>query len=213
MTKSKQFIFIDDAGDAGFKFKQGSSRYFVIACVVFSSKSDAEYAGANIKVLRRKLNWKPDHEFKFNKNRREHKIAFLSEMKKHDFTIRAIVVDKTKIHDRALFDNSNKFYLFIIREVLDKFGAELKNARICLDGKGDKEYRRAAATYFRQELNKKSHRLHEFKLVDSKTDGLIQLADMIAGSIYRSLQKEKSDSNDYLPLIRKKLDDLWFYGQ
>ena len=58
-------------------------------------------------------------------------------------------------------------------------------------------------------MNKKSHRLYEFKLVDSKADGLIQLADMVVGSIYRSLQKEKSDSNDYLPLIRKKLDDLW----
>ena len=135
MTKSKQFVFIDDAGDAGFKFKRGSSRYFVIACVVFSSESDAEYAGANIRVLRRKLNWKPDHEFKFNKNRREHKIAFLNEMKKHNFTIRAIVVDKTEIHDHALLSNTNKFYLFIIKEALDRFGAELKNARIYLDGK------------------------------------------------------------------------------
>ncbi len=30
-----QIVFIDDAGDPGFKIDRGSSTHFVIACVIF----------------------------------------------------------------------------------------------------------------------------------------------------------------------------------
>lgn len=35
-------VFLDDSGDPGFKLDRGSSAFFVIACVIFEDKLDAE---------------------------------------------------------------------------------------------------------------------------------------------------------------------------
>ena len=44
-------IFLDESGDAGFKFGQGSSSHFVIALVIFDSPLDAEETALHIKRL------------------------------------------------------------------------------------------------------------------------------------------------------------------
>jgi hypothetical protein len=73
-------VFIDDSGDAGFKLDKGSSKHFVIACVIFDDNLDAEEAALKIKRLRRSLNWRDDHEFKFNKASKTIRLAFLNEV-------------------------------------------------------------------------------------------------------------------------------------
>lgn len=35
-------VFIDESGDAGFKTRQGSSRSFIIALIIFDNEFDAE---------------------------------------------------------------------------------------------------------------------------------------------------------------------------
>jgi hypothetical protein len=39
----------------------------------------------------------------------------------------------------------------------------------------------------------------------------VQLADLAVGSIYRSLKPDKTDSQDYIKLIEKRIEDLWFF--
>lgn len=48
----------------------------------------------------------------------------------------------------------------------------------------------------------------DFDVQDSRRDNLIQLADVIAGSINRSFQTDKTDSEDYLRIIKKKIVEL-----
>jgi hypothetical protein len=48
------------------------------------------------------------------------------------------------------------------------------------------------------------------KFVNSKNDNLVQLADMVAGSILRT-QSAKGDSNDYLKTIKKRVEDIWYF--
>lgn len=51
--------------------------------------------------------------------------------------------------------------------------------------------------------------MKDCKLIDSKTDELIQLADMIAGSIRRSYDTSKADSQEYKKIIKKHIEDEW----
>jgi hypothetical protein len=208
---SKQLIFIDDSGDPGFKFNKGSSRYFVIALVIFEDKAEAEAASQGIRQFRHTLGWRDFREFKFNGNPANVKIAFLKEVQKYGFRIRAIVVDKMKISNNELKANNGLFYNYVIKEVLERCGDSICDAYIYLDGRSDRNYKRASVAYFRQNLNSGSHRMKEFRFVNSNNDNLIQLADIVAGSIYRSTQKEKTDCDDYLALIKKKIEDLWIY--
>jgi uncharacterized protein YqkB len=74
-------VFIDDSGDAGFKFEKGSSEFFVISAVIFDDSLEAEKTAISIKELRRELFKRDDVEFKFNKSRKTIRIKFLESIK------------------------------------------------------------------------------------------------------------------------------------
>ncbi len=46
-------------------------------------------------------------------------------------------------------------------------------------------------------------------MVDSQSNILIQMADMIAGSIRRSYEKGKTDQLDYRQIIKIKIENCW----
>lgn len=204
-------VFIDDSGDPGFKFDKGSSTHFVIACIVFDDNLDAEETALKIKRLRRSLGWRDDHEFKFNKASKDIRLAFLNEIKGCKFRIRAIIADKSIIRSVELRRNKNKFYNYMIKEVLSKSAGKIIDGRIRLDGHEDRSYKKAATTYFRQQANPDGSIIKDMKFVNSKNDNLIQLADMVAGSLLRTTQKRKTDSDIYLKVINKRTEDIWYF--
>ena len=81
----------------------------------------------------------------------------------------------------------------------------IKEAKIEIDGRSGKEYMKKTATYLRHEINKGNDKKLTIKFEDSINDNLIQLADLIAGSINRSLSPEKTDKNKYLKIIKNKV--------
>lgn len=204
-------VFIDDSGDPGFKLDKGSSKHFVIACVIFDDNLDAEETALKIKRLRRRLGWRDEQEFKFNKSNKRIRQAFLNEVQGCSFRIRAIVADKTIVHSHELRTNKHKFYNYMIKEVLSKSDGSIKNASIRLDGHEDRAYKQAANAYFRQQANSHGSVIKNTRFVNSKNDNLIQLADMIAGSILRHTQKDKTDHDDYLPLLKQRIEDVWYF--
>lgn len=207
---TNQIIFIDDSGDPGFKLSRGSSSHFVISCVIFDDELEAEKAAITIKEFRRKIKKTDRYEFKFNKCSKVDVKDFLFAISKHDFRIRAIVVDKKKVFSEELKNKVDSFYNYFIKLVLEHNGGKIKNAKIRLDGHGNRIFRREATTYLRNNLNTKNKKvLKEFKFRDSRKDVLVQLADMIAGSIHRKYQMKKSDKNEYWNIIKGKCEDLW----
>ncbi len=208
MTKYEQLIFIDDSGDPGFKFIRGSSHLFVIACVIFNSKISAEYTSASIKLLKERLGWKQEREFKFHRANDKQKKLFFGTIKKQDFVIQAIVVNKDTITDKNL-QNSESFYSHIIKMILDSY-KDMKLARISLDGSGNKSFRKKSTAEIRKTINKDNYRMVDFRLVDSKDDVLIQLADMVAGAMNAKYDKSKRLKHDYIRMIKNRIDGIQF---
>ena len=65
-------------------------------------------------------------------------------------------------------------------------------------------------TYLRKELNSRQQKIvTNLRLVDSKTNQLIQMADMIAGTIRRYKEAEKPDASKYWEIIKSKVQDCW----
>lgn len=212
MKKTDQLIFIDDSGDPGFKTRGGASRMFVIACIIFDSPYDAEFASAGIKVLKEKMGWKQIREFKFHRATEEQKEVFFKSVRTYDFRIRAVVVDKTKITEPRL-KKSDSFYNFIITSVLQRF-EEMDSARIKLDGSGSKDFRRRSTSNLRRKLNQHGqYRVANFALEDSRDSTLIQLADMVAGSIRAKYDPDKKVKQDYLRFLESRIDDIWQYDE
>ena len=203
-------IFIDDSGDPGFKIDRGSSTTFVICCIIFDDELEAERTAVRIKELRRELKKSDRFEFKFNKSSKGYRIKFLETIKSFKFRVRAIVMPKRVIHSDELRNSKTSFYNYTIKLVLKNSGGTLKNARIRLDGHGNRMFRRELTSYLRRSLDSVDRGMIEnLRFRSSDKDVLIQLADMVAGSINKKYQNEKTDKDIYWDMIKSRCEDLW----
>lgn len=206
-------IFLDESGDPGFKVAKGSSKTFVIALIVFDEELDAEETAVTIKRFRQDLGRDENYEFKFNKCRKDYRTKFLKAVAKSPFRIRAIVVPKTRIYSSTLRHSKESFYNYAIKLVLKNHHGTIKNAKLRCDKRGEKSLSRELKNYLRRELNKPGEKIiANVRFRDSKKDVLIQLADMVAGSLRKYHEKDTGDAEIYWNIIKKREDNIWIFG-
>jgi len=205
-------VFIDDSGDPSFAFDKGATRFFVICCILIEDELEAEKIAVAIKELRRKLKFSDKVEFKFNGSSFKTRLSFLKTIKPYSYKIRALVVDKKKIISTQLRKEKQSFYSYFIKMVLQHNSGAILDAKIRIDGSGDRIFRKKFLTYLRKQLNSKQRKvIKNVRLVDSKINVLIQMADMIAGTIRRYKEKEKADATKYWDEINSKIQDCWIF--
>lgn len=197
-------IFIDESGDPGFKITQGSTTHFVTVMVIFNDYKQAEGCSLAIKTLQQKLKF--NTEFKFNKSKAEVKDQFFEVISPFTFEVWALVVDKQKIYSENLKRNDDKFYNFFVKNLL-KSGAALKDAKVKIDGSGDREFKDRLQRYLKNELS--PGMVKSVKFVDSQKDSLVQLADMTVGAIARSYKTDKKDAHKWRLAISSKIKNCW----
>lgn len=203
-------VFIDDSGDPGFKLQKGSSQIFVIGCVIFDDELEAEKTAIAIKELRRRLKFPDDVEFKFNKSSRKVRESFLKTINQYKFKFRCLVIHKKIVRSEELRRNKKSFYGYAIKLLLKHNGGSVRDAKIRIDGSGDRNFRRSFISYLRKQLNSAQKKvMRDCKLLDSKENVLIQMTDIITGSIYRSYQIDKSDNAVYKKIIQRHIEDEW----
>jgi Protein of unknown function (DUF3800) len=197
-------VFIDESGDPGFK-AVGSSQVFVVAMVIFADAESASIAQGRIKALGERLKVKP--EFKFSKCKDEYRTAFFDEVASCRFKVRAIVVRKERVRSPNLRETKESFYKFFIRMMMMHDGETLKNAKVVIDGSGDREFKKQFRAYLRKHFD--STRIRAVDLKDSRDDELIQLADMAVGAIARAYKQD--DGGQWLEMLRKsgRIDNIW----
>lgn len=206
------FVFIDESGDSGFKIEKGSSKTFVVVLIVFNDEIEAEETALKIKKLRRKLGKSDNFEFKFNKCSKKYRLDFLRIITNCKFRIRAIVFEKEKVYSLNLRKSKETFFNYAVKLVLEHNNKTISNAKIRLDGRGERLFRRKLTTYLRQQLNTQTRRIiKNLRFRNSKTDVLIQLADMVAGTLRRYFDANTQDYQEYRNIIRKREGDIWIF--
>ena len=86
----------------------------------------------------------------------------------------------------------------------------ISNAKLKIDGSGDRIFRKNFLTYLRKELNSTDRKIMTHcRLVDSKSNVLIQMADMIAGTIRRSYDEDKKDGAQLKKIMKKHIHNEW----
>lgn len=204
-------VFVDDSGDPGFRVDKGSTPVFVIALVIFDDVLDAEKTSLAIKELRRELRASDKFEFKFSKTDKRFRKAFIERIKDFNFRVRAIIVEKHKIYSPYLTSNKESFYNHIIMQVLKHHGGTITNAKLKFDKRGERNIRNELRSYLSRELDNRNNRIfQDLKFVDSKQNTLIQLADMVAGSISTSFSGKYPEYLESLKLSGR-IEDLWSF--
>lgn len=198
-------VFIDESGDSGFKLDRGSTPVFAVALAAFASRDEALRTDAIIRQALRDLRVKP--EFKFSKAHENVRDGFFEAVRGCEFRVRALVVQKELIHSGRLRSRKEEFYQFFVKSMLKFDNGLLRDAKVVIDGSGERTFRQDLKTHLKQYAAPGA--IRDVKLMDSHRDPLVQLADMCVGAVARSYRDDRADPDRWRKLLRPKLDDVW----
>lgn len=197
----------DESGDVSLKFGKGASRYFVISVVATQSPDSLRAA---LESLRKDLELANRYEFGFHKlasvKLRDKVFTALSEM---DFDVWAIIVDKAVLGEAFKAMTGLEFYLFFVAELIQLI-PEGKRAggTLILDEFGYPDKTKDELKRILKARNI-THGFRRISLRRSQSEPLIQIADLIAGAIWR--RDTHNDTGAY-EMIERKIRRLAEYG-
>ena len=173
----------DESGDVSFAFGKGASRYFVLAMI---ATEEPETLRQTLADLRRRAGLKRTFEFRF------HDLTSLRLRQRVFETLQAapfdawsLVVDKSSLPDVFRVMKGMEFYLYFVSELIRALPEDLRQgATLILDEYG-------SAKSLRRELRRTlkargiEHRFRRILVRRSRSEALIQVADLVAGAILR----------------------------
>ena len=201
----KYYIYIDDSGDPG--LKGDSTNNFIIASVVLVGQENRDRLIQAIDGYKKGLGWKEYEKLKFHKTHKDVIRLAIKTVNKYDYSAYAIIIDKTKM-DMQLLSSVEKdsIFLYTIKEILIKLN--LSDFDVVIDGIRGPKYTKKARTYLRRELKSIGLKIGRISFENSRSNSLVQLADLVAGSVARSLT-DKADSKEYIKLFGQKLKQIF----
>lgn len=189
----------DESGDPSFNFGKGASRYFVIAVVATSAPD--ELRGA-LDDLRQNLNLKNGYEFGFHKlaSKKLRDQVFMA-LAQANFEAWAILVDKTVLGDAFKAMSGLDLYLFFVTELIQHIPERKRfDGTLILDEFG---YPDQTKDELKRILKARNipHGFRRISIRRSQSEPLIQVADLIAGAIWR--RDTRNDTGAYEILEHK----------
>lgn len=205
-------VFVDESGDSGFKFDQGSSEFLTIGLVVFENAVEATACSSRIDLLKNELGWAQNDEFHFIQNSDRVRIQFLESVSSYRFYYFGTVINKKKY---LLLGKSpitrQAFYILALGMVFDNAKSALSTTTVVFDQSDNVEFKRLTTNFIRKRMNKERYLIKTVKMQRSESNNLIQLADYVASSINRSMSPNKKFAEKYRKLIspKEKNVEIW----
>lgn len=185
------------------KLSGGSTRYLVMAACIFQEPKHIEEAADAIRACREAVGRGERWEFKHTKTSDDVKDQFFRSTKLLTYHVRAIVIDKERIHSDALSNRPRYLQNFAIKEIFVNTLGTVKAANLVIDGRDSRAFRLKSAGYFLREVNEKSPgTLAKVSYDDSVRNPLIQLADMTAGAIRRHYEHPEKSSPLHFAMVK-----------
>ena len=171
----------DESGDVSFSFEKGASRYFVVVAICTEAPDTLRQS---ISDFRDRSGLPQEYEFKFSRvttmTLRKRVFSMLAEQ---DFECWAVIVDKTTLADTFRVMQGLEVYLYFVSELIGLIpGTQREHATLILDEFG-------SAKQTRRELRRVlkardvSPGFHQMRTARSRSESLLQVADLVAGAI------------------------------
>ena len=206
-------LFIDESGDCG--MKTTSAPLFALTAVILEDQTAIQEAEAAIARVRSGLGKKNEYEFHFTRIGHEARLAFLEELASSPFQFTSVILEKSKIEVPRPWREKKFFYEQVIGMLTEQLKPSLLavrervtkpvKARVIADDNQDPVYFTALRDRFVALKDSVGRSLiSKVKPGRSNSSDLLQLADMVCGSVVSALDGQV----DYLWLIRHKQIDL-----
>lgn len=198
------------------KFGKGSTQFLVLAACIFREPEHMEEASRAILSCRDELGRGTRSEFKHMNTSDGVKDAFFACTRRLTYDVRAIVIDKTRLHSEALATKPGYMQNYAIRQIFVNTLGTVRDAKLVIDGVDKRAFGLSASGYFLREVNNQvPGTIAKVTFDDSARNPLIQLADMTAGAIRRHFEKPERSNPLHFAMIKGRTryprGSLWEY--
>lgn len=196
-------VYLDDSGDGGFKFNQGSTSHLVMAACVFRTPTDIAETVEFIEGCAEHN--RMTREFKYSDTRDRIKSCFFRCIAPAQFDVRTIIIDKSLIYSELLRSSPSALKSYAIRMLLTKNYGQIRDAKVFIDAQDTKAFGVEDSSYLMRMVNRESPgTISQVRHLDSTTSRPIQLADMIAGAVNRAVRTHRPNSPAHLDTFRRR---------
>jgi hypothetical protein len=181
--------FIDECGNFGFDFeKEGTSLYYVVCAVIVKNDQIGQLETAVNELCRKYFG---NGEMKSSSIGKDHnrRAKICTELLKLDFSLIILIADKQAFfRDSPLTNYKDSFIKFLHQKLYDEMYAVYPKLKIVEDEYGSSEFQSGYRDYVcahRPQLNLLNE--YDFDYINSKHSPIVQIADVVAGSVMQHL--------------------------
>ena len=194
-------IFVDESGTSALQDADGKNRFYVSAAVIIDTDSIHDLT-CKLDEISREFNH--GATFKSSKIGKDDKrrLALLKKIGMLAFRYAALVVDKSKVAKDSGLQYKSSFYKYMANYLYRSVDGQLMDYAVDLyvDSYGSQEFQQSCVNYFEEKggLFGRARIMYN----DDKTSRLVQLADVVAGTLRRYF------SDDATPEFQKSVRAL-----
>ena len=198
MSDERMYAFIDECGNTSLSLdKEATSSHFILA-VIIVSESKKQMLEQNLEAFRKKhfqTGEIKSKNIKADKNHRRRKML-LEELKDIDFSYYTFIIDKSMIWETSGLRHKKSFLKYLNDKLYYELSLAYPKLSIIADEHGSSDFMREFSDYIENKYPNTLLSLAEgqdfnFVFVNSKDSVLVQLADLIAGTISFGYEKGK----------------------
>ncbi len=184
-------IYLDESGNSAPLSRPAATRHFALAAIGIPDREEVEVA---IQALRQQIGF--DKEFKSHKTPVGIRIRLLKVVKSFGLSLDVMVVDKESLCPDWKKRRGLDLFRAMAEELLAAVVRDLRNATLVID-EVDKRQTEALKRALRAKVNpprpskENPRRIKKVQGHNSRQDDLLQLADVVVGSVFRA--KERGD--------------------
>ena len=204
-----KYAFVDEFGAFGYDFSNsGCTTHFIISAIIVD-RDNLQIVADGVSAIRQK--YFQQGEIKSSKIGKNHKrrITILNELKQLPFHIFAFVCDKQKVYENSGLRFKKTFYKFLNNIVYQELRIAYSNLTITADEIGDNDYIQSFVAYVKsKEITLDLFDNSLFRFQNSKYNVILQLADIISGSLaynYDERKKLDADGYNYISILGDKI--------
>lgn len=205
-TQPSRMAYIDECGSFGFDFTtEGTSKYYILCAVIVEDSKNLELHNSINEI--KKNNGFANTELKSSKigNDNNRRTRIISQLLPIDFCVILFIADKQEfVKGSPLTDYKKSFIKFLHQRLYDHLYHVYPKLKIIEDEIGTTEFQESFKKYVaehRPQYNLLNE--YDFDYSDSKDETLVQLADVVGGSINHFLIDNTCPN--YLEMLKGKI--------
>ncbi len=207
------YAFTDESGAFGWHLDNPSVSTHLIISAIIIRESELIPVRDSVEYIRKK--YFQTGEMKSSTIAKDHsrRKRILTDLLEVNFSIFSVVMDKSKLLDYKGLRYKQSFYKFMNNIVYKELKRTFKQITIVADEIGGSDYMQSFSKYVseRQDIPTLLNDA-EFRFENSKNDVLIQLADMISGSIAFDYDLHRGDATqNYRKILDSKIVQIELY--